>query len=96
MKISLKKKTDTEIDKQIAVVFKAMDNVHVVSNEYLRMMMLLERLTKLKTEKRRQPVNWDTVVNLTGNVGLSLVVVAYEQKHVIGEAMKRLLRSVKI
>jgi hypothetical protein len=55
----------------------------------------LERLTKLKAERRRGKVSPDTIAMVVGNLAGILVVVAYEQKHVMTSKAMALLLRVK-
>lgn len=43
----------------------------------------LERLTKMKTEHRHNKVSSDTVLVVLGNLFGILIIVAYEQKHIL-------------
>lgn len=76
--------TDAPIDKEIECVLSAMNEEGVDSDKYPKLMGYLERLNKLKAETpRREPVSWDTVAMIFGNLAGILVIVAYEQKHVM-------------
>lgn len=73
----------TPVDDQIDAVIKEMDVKGVNSEEYPKLMSYLERLNKLKTITRRPPVSRDTVALIAGNLLGILLIVAYEQKHVM-------------
>lgn len=71
------------LDDQIAAVLHEMDNVGVSSERYVELLRHLERLNELKTKNRRPPVSRDTIALIAGNLLGILVIVVYEQKHVI-------------
>lgn len=73
----------TPIDKQIARVLDAMDATDTDSDEYKELMKRLERLNKLTTTHRRKRVSWDTILIVSGNILMTVIVVGYEQKHVL-------------
>lgn len=83
MRYSLSNETDTPIDKQIACVLKEMTAIGVTSEEYPKMMEYLERLEGLRLKERREPISRDTIALIAGNLMGILLIVAYEQKHVI-------------
>lgn len=72
-----------DIDKQIQMVLVEMDDVGVESNRYPELITHLERLHDLKAKKRRDPVSRNTWAIIGGNLLGILIIVAYEQKHVI-------------
>ncbi len=55
----------------------------VYSDEYSKLMAYLERLNEVKARERRDPVSRDTVALVVGNLVGILLIVAYEQKHVM-------------
>jgi hypothetical protein len=71
------------LNDQIDAVLVEMQSVGVDSEEYPKLMTLLERLYELKTKDRREPVSRDTVAVIAGNLMGILLIVAYEQKHVM-------------
>lgn len=73
----------TPVDDQIDAVLKEMDEKGVTSEEYPKLMTLLERLNKIKAQSRRDPISRDTIVMVAGNLMGILLIVAYEQKHVM-------------
>jgi hypothetical protein len=73
----------TPIDEQIDAVLASMTTYTPDSKEYQLLLGYLERLTNLKTKTRRQPVSPDTMALIAGNLLGILVIVAYEQKHVM-------------
>lgn len=73
----------THIDPLIDEVITQMHTIGVDSPEYDNMLKYLERLKKLKTHERREIVSPDTIAIIVGNLAGILLIVAYEQKHVI-------------
>lgn len=83
LKYSLTNETETPIDKQIACVLKEMSTIGVTSEDYPKMMEYLERLHALRQKESRDPISRDTIALIAGNLMGILLIVAYEQKHVI-------------
>lgn len=77
-----KDKTDP-IDALITKLLGEIDYVEATSDEYSTMLKNLEQLYKLKAEKRRKPIGWDTIFMVGGNILGVLIVVAFEQNHVV-------------
>lgn len=75
--------TDTSLDEQIGMVLQEMRSVGVNSDRYPVLMEYLERLNGLKVKNRQEPVSRDTIALVVGNLLGILLIVAYEQKHVI-------------
>lgn len=73
----------TPFDKEIDVILKEMRRIGVNSEEYPKMMTHLERLSELKVKERQEPVSRDTIALIIGNLVGIVLIVAYEQKHVI-------------
>lgn len=71
------------IDAQIDSVLLEMTNVGVLDEKYPKLMVYLDRLNKMKTDNRPSPVSRDTIILVLGNIAGILVIVAYEQKHVM-------------
>ncbi len=73
----------TPVDTLIESVQIEMRLVGVYSDEYPKLMAYLERLNEVKAKERRDPVSRDTVALVVGNLMGILLIVAYEQKHVM-------------
>ena len=81
------------IDDLIADVMREMASMKPYSDDYPEMLSYLERLTKLKGKKTREPVSSDTLALIFGNIAGILIIVAYEQKHVmVSKAFPQLVR----
>ncbi len=75
--------TTTPVDALIDAVLEEMHRKGVLSDEYPSLMAYLERLNEVKAKERRTPVSRDTVALIAGNLMGILLIVAYEQKHVM-------------
>lgn len=73
----------TPLDELIASCENQLSMVPEESDEYSRLMTSLERLYKLKAQERPQRVSRDTLTVVAGNLIGILVIIAYEQKHVL-------------
>lgn len=71
----------TQVDEQIDAILLEMDSVEKTSDEYKTLLDRLVALDKIKTESRRSPVSSDTIALIAGNVLVSFVIVAYENRH---------------
>jgi len=83
LRYSLTNETETPLDKQITCVLKEMTAAGVTSADYPALMTTLERLYGLRQKERRDPISRDTIALIAGNLMGILLIVAYEQKHVI-------------
>lgn len=80
---SFNNETETPIDKQISYVLAEMTTEGVTSEEFPTLLTYLERLHALRQKERRDPISRDTIALIAGNLMGILLIVAYEQKHVI-------------
>lgn len=71
------------LNRQIDAVLDGMDRVDVTSNEYRKLMKLLERLTDIKKKTRREPVSRNTIALIAGNLLGIVIIITYEQTHVM-------------
>lgn len=71
------------VDEPIAEVLTSMNTFGPDSEEYPALIEHLDRLTKMKAEERRNRVSPDTMAIVAGNLLGILIIVAYEQKHVM-------------
>lgn len=74
---------EPSIDEQITAVLNEMTKVGVDSPEYKTYMKYLERLNGMKAKNRKSPVSSDMVVQVCGYLAGVLIIVIYEEKHVI-------------
>lgn len=77
--------TTTPVDALIDGVLEEMHKEGVDSDRYPELLVYLERLTELKTKDRQAPVSKDTIALVTGNLLGILLIVAYEQKHIMSQ-----------
>lgn len=78
-----RKDQEEPLDELINEVLSQMNTLGPDSDEYPRLMAYLERLHELKAKSRRDPVSSDTLALIAGNLMGILLIVAYEQKHVM-------------
>lgn len=74
---------DSHIDPLIENVIEEMHRKGVLSDDYPALMTHLERLHEIKVKERQDPVSRDTLAMIAGNLMGILLIVAYEQKHVM-------------
>jgi hypothetical protein len=84
-----------EYDEPINKVLKSMETFAPEDAEFEVAIGHLERLTKLRNERYRSRFSPDTVLLVAGNLLGILVIVAYEQKHVIRSTATSFLLKVK-
>lgn len=89
LKYFFKNRDDHKIDAQIDAVLNEMDKETPGGEKYNKLVVYLERLHEIKAkEGRRMPVSWDTIVTVGGNALVVLMIIAYEQKHVMTSKAK--------
>lgn len=71
------------LDEPIEKVLTDMNTYGPDSEEFPRLIEHLERLTRMKAEERRHQISPDTMAIVVGNLLGILIIVAYEQKHVV-------------
>jgi hypothetical protein len=76
------KNKDSALDDPIAKILVELHTANPDSEEYSIMVAHLERLIRLKVEVKRR-VSPDTMALVMGNIVGILIIVAYEQKHVM-------------
>ena len=70
-----------------------MDNTDVNSDEFAQLMTKMERLYKIKANERPESYSQDTLLMVLGNLAGILMIVAYEQKHVVtSKGLTQLIR----
>lgn len=88
-----KKKEETALDVLVDDILLRMAKLDPYSEEYTELMNALERLYKLKVGEQPRRVSGDTFALIVGNLVGIVIVVAYEQKHVItSKAFAQILR----
>lgn len=82
MRLFVREKTSV-LDEPISKVLTGMNTYGPEDPEYKTMMEHLERLMKLKADEQKSGVSPDTLAIVLGNLLGILIIVAYEQKHVM-------------
>lgn len=78
-----RKEVTSIYDEPIKKVLVEMEQQPVESEEYAACVRHLETLHKLKADEKPKRVSADTMWNVAGSLAGILVIVAYEQKHVM-------------
>lgn len=87
-------KSPSKLDEPINKVLLSMADVEPGSPESDKLTKQLERLMKLQAEEPRDGISADTLAVVAGNLLGILVIVAYEQKHVmVSKGLGLILRS---
>lgn len=85
--------TSTTVDEQISAILAAMKRAGVDSEEYPKLIGYLERLTDVKDKVVQKPVSRDTIALIGGNLLGILLIVAYEQRHVMtSQGFRQIIR----
>jgi hypothetical protein len=71
------------LDEPIARLLTELNTFETDTEEYSKAIEHLERLNRMKAEERRPRVNPDSWAIVAGNLLGILIIVAYEQKHVM-------------
>lgn len=83
LKYFLSNDSTTPVDGQIDAVLTSMTEEGVSSDKYPELMGYLETLNGMRLKERRAPLSSDTIAIVAGNLLGILLIVAYEQKHVV-------------
>jgi len=82
------------LDEPIARLLTEMNTYGPDSEEYREAVSYLERLVRLKADERRIRITPDTMAIVLGNLLGILIIVAYEQKHVmVSKGLGLILRT---
>jgi hypothetical protein len=79
----IKNETTGPLDEQIQAVLDEMQRIGVTHEDYPKMLGYLERLNEMKTRGSQSPVSRDTIALIAGNLAGILLIIVYEQKHVL-------------
>lgn len=79
----IRRRRASKLDAPIGMVLNHMAHVGPESPEFAEQVKHLDRLMEMKTDDRRHRISPDTVLIVLGNLLGILVIVAYEQKHVL-------------
>jgi hypothetical protein len=78
-----KKDESISLDEIIKRILLEMEVYGPESDEFPSLLAYLERLEKIKTEKRRPRISLDTLVISGANILGIVLIISYEQKHVL-------------
>ena len=78
-----KPKPKTPLDTEIASVQTALKTIKPIDKDYDTTLTQLERLYQLKELEKPKQISPDTKLNVAGNLVGILMIVAYENSHVI-------------
>lgn len=82
-------------DEAIDKVLERMVAFDPIDAEYADMMEQLERLSKLKAERHKSRLDPNQMLLVAGNLLGILVIVAYEQKHVMASKAQSFILKAK-
>ena len=77
------RKQKSQHDALIERVILQMEQESLGSDEYSRLLLVLERLTKLKGDNSPLQVSPDTLILVCGNIAGVLLILGHERFHVI-------------
>lgn len=72
-----------QLDPVIDELLKELNDYPGYSEDYAKRVEQLEKLYKLRDGKTPDPMSQDTLVVVGGNVLIALILIGFEQKHVI-------------
>lgn len=90
-----KPKKNPQLDPVVDRILADMEMYGPDSPEYAQLLEHLERAYNLRKTNDAKKVSPDTVVLVAGQLGIALIMVAYEQKHVITSKALGLIGSLK-
>lgn len=77
------RKDEPDLNPAITTLLNEMEAYDADSEEYQKRLAVVERLMSMKVTTHRQLVSLDTALTVAGNLLGILVIVAYEQRHVM-------------
>lgn len=92
---SLTNEESKELSDAINRASRTLAACDVGSQEYSDTLSHLERLYSIKAENRKNRITPDAMLLVAGNLLGILVIVAYEQKHVLGSKALSFLMKAK-
>lgn len=78
-----KSENDEELDARIHKLLQEMSGLEILTDDYQNHLTTLERLTELRERNTKAKVSKDTVLLVAGNLLGLILIMAYEQKHVM-------------
>jgi len=87
-------KNPSKLDEPIDRVLTRMKGLEPDSEEYKKLLTTLDKLMELQSQEQSSPFSPDTVINVAGSLLEVLLIVVYEQKHVmVSKALGRFRRN---
>lgn len=77
------KRHDPKLDENIDMFLENMVMLGAGAEEYEEQLKIVERLNRLKTGNSDKRLSHDTIAVVIGNILCVVIIVAYEQKHVM-------------
>lgn len=74
---------DTQLEREMIRILDEMNTTSQHSEEYPKLLASLERINRLRTAKTSRKLTPDVVIQAVAPLFGILILVAYEQKHVI-------------
>jgi len=81
--VNIFQKNPSKLDEPIDKVLTRMKDLEPDSEEYKKLLTTLDKLMELQSEEQSSQFSPDTVLNVAGSLLEVLLIVAYEQKHVM-------------
>ena len=87
------KQRESIVDEAIGDVLTQMRKIGVDSAEYPKLVVQLDRLMEMRAKEPQNRLSKDTLAIVAGNLMGIMLIVAYEQRHVIRQtAINQVLR----
>ena len=86
---------DLSLDRQITSVFESMTETTPDAEEYKELLTHLNELMALRHNRKKPRVSSEAVLMVAGNLLGILIIVAYEQKHVMTSRAKDFILKPK-
>ena len=81
--VNIFQKTPSKLDEPIDTVLTRMNGLEPDSEEYKKLLPILEKLMTMKREERGNTISPDTLANVAGSLLEILFIIGFEQKHVM-------------
>ena len=89
------KNEPSELDEAIDTAFMQLSLQTPGTEEYSQILNHVNMLVGMKTQTRQSPIDKNTVLIVAGNLVGILILVAYEQKHVVTSKALSFIQKLK-